>query len=112
MAQNHRVLSASVRETSREFGSLPLQLCHELNVLIAAPGQIYDDRIVWRQVAREANRGQNGMCCLQGRNDALQFCADSKPFEGFCIACLRIFGSPTVVKERVLRADCRVIKAG
>src|ERR1700746_2010929 len=99
MGQNHRVLSASVRETSREFGSLPVQLCHELNALVAALGEIHDDRIVWRQVAREANRGQNGMCCLQGRNDALQFCAESKAFEGFCVGRSRIFGSPAVVKE-------------
>src|SRR4029077_15006422 len=60
----------------------------------------------------EANRRQNGMCRFQGRNDAFQSCAESKPFEGFYIARLCIFGSPAVVKKRVFRADCGVVEAG
>src|SRR4051812_50154028 len=56
-------------------------------------------------------RRQNGMRRFQGRNDALQFCAESKPFEGFCIARADVFGSPAVVKKRVLRPNCRVVEA-
>src|SRR3982750_2694311 len=112
MEQNHCAVSVSVRETFLRFGSFALQPGYELNVFVATPGEIDDYCIVWRQVLRETNGGQNRMRRFEGRNNAFQFCAESKPFESFCIVRLDIFGSSAVVKKRVFRPDCRVIQTG
>ena len=95
-----------------QFGSFELQIGDELDVFIAAAGEIHDDCVICWQLTSDTNGRHNGMSCFERGNDAFQLCAESKSFERFCIARLRIIGSPAVAKKRVLRTDCRVVEAG
>src|SRR5438876_7459936 len=95
-----------------QFGSSRLQIGDELDVLIAAAGQIHDDRVISWQLASDTNARHNGMSCFERGNNPFQFCAKPKSFERFGIARSDIFGSSVVVKKCVLRPDRRVVESG
>src|SRR5207302_6485615 len=94
--------------TSRRSGSPAARLANDVEVLVAAPGQVDQHDLLRGERACQRHRVGNRMRALERRDDALQARGLVKGRERLLVGDADVLGAMRVMAKGVIRAEARI----
>jgi hypothetical protein len=83
-----------------------------MHVLVAAAGEIDDDRLVLAHCRRDLHGVGHGVCGFQRRDDALGLGAELEGGQRLIVPDRNIFDAAGVAQPGMLGADAGIVEAG